>query len=222
MNNCIPGIKDYIHQPKKNGYRSLHLICQHDSSLTGLKGLYCEIQIRTRLQHEWATALETYDVVCGSGLKFDNGSLDEARIFALISNVLAINEHAALVPCVSADLNELRSEIIELDNKLKLLDRLAACSGSVSVVATSGYYSDNAYCLMCVDCGEQKTDLFIYDDYEDLRNNELYTRQEEMKKDLQDVLLVKVSSLKGLQEAYPSYSMDIKGFLNTVNDFLGR
>lgn len=75
---------------------------------------------------------------------------------------------------------------------------------------------------MCVDYGEQKTDLFIYDDYEDLRTNELYTRQEEMKKDLQDVLLVKVSSLKGLQEAYPSYSMDIKGFLNTVNEFLGR
>lgn len=221
-NSCIPGIKDYIHQPKKNGSRSLHLICQHDSSLTGLKDLYCEIQIRTRLQHEWATALETYDVVCGSGLKFDKGSLDEARIFALISNVLAIKENAALVPCVSADLNELRSEIIELDNKLKLLDRLAACSGSVSVVATSGNFSDNAYCLMCVDYGEQKTDLFIYDDYEDLRTNELYTRQEEMKKDLQDVLLVKVSSLKGLQEAYPSYSMDIKGFLNTVNEFLGR
>lgn len=117
---------------------------------------------------------------------------------------------------------ELRSEILELDNKLKLLDRLAACSGSVSVVATSGNFSDNAYCLMCVDYGEQKTDLFIYDDYEDLRTNELYTRQEEMKKDLQDVLLVKVSSLKGLQEAYPSYSMDIKGFLNTVNEFLGR
>lgn len=215
-------VKDYIHHPKTDGYRSLHVIAQHDSKRAGLKGLYCELQIRTRLQHEWATALETYDVICGSGLKFDRGSADETRFFALISNVFSLMEGADLVPGVPSTVNDLRKEILELNSKLGFLDRLAACSGSVSVVATDGDFSSEAYCLMCVDYEEQKTDLFIYNDDDELNANELYMRKEELKRGLQDVLLVKVSSLKGLQEAYPSYSMDIMDFLNRVNDFLGR
>lgn len=131
-------------------------------------------------------------------------------------------EGADLVPGVPSTVNDLRKEILELNSKLGFLDRLAACSGSVSVVATDGDFSSEAYCLMCVDYEEQKTDLFIYNDDDELNANELYMRKEELKRGLQDVLLVKVSSLKGLQEAYPSYSMDIMDFLNRVNDFLGR
>lgn len=214
--------KDYIDEPKDDGYRSLHLISQHDSIGTGLKNLFCEMQIRTRLQHEWATALETYDVICGSGLKFDCGSSDEMRFFALISNVFALMEGSPVVPGMPSTKDELRKELCALDGRLKFLNRLAACSGSVSVVAQSGNFNSDAYCLMCVDYEEQKTDLFIYDNDDELRANEFYTRKEELKSGLQDVLLVKVSSLNNLQEAYPSYSMDIMGFLNTVNDFLGR
>ena len=214
------GVKDYILRPKPNGYRSLHLICTHDSSASGLSNLYCEVQIRTRLQHVWATALETYDVINGSGLKFNNGSPDEIRLFALMSNVFALREHSPAVPDVPSDLGALRMEIIDLDNRMRALDRLTACSGSVSVVAKNGSFKDDALCLLCVDYEEQKTDLFIYDDKEELRANQMYTRREEAKSGLQDVLLVKVSSLKGLQQAYPNYSMDIAEFLNTMRDFL--
>ena len=90
--------------------------------------------------------------------------------------------------------------------------RKAACRAKNAIRSTSYF---NIY-------EEQKTDLFIYNDDDELNANELYMRKEELKQGLQDVLLVKVSSLKGLQEAYPSYSMDIMDFLNRVNDFLGR
>lgn len=111
-------VKDYIHHPKADGYRSLHVIAQHDSEQMGLNDLYCELQIRTRLQHEWATALEMHDVICGSGLKFDRGSADETRFFALISNVFALMEDADLVPGVPSTVNDLRKEISELNRKL--------------------------------------------------------------------------------------------------------
>lgn len=131
-------------------------------------------------------------------------------------------EGADLVPGIPSAINDLRKEILELNSRLGFLDRLAACSGSVSVVATNGDFSDEAYCLMCVDYEKQQTDFFIYNNDDELSANELYMRKEEVKRSLQDVLLVKVSSLKGLQEAYPSYSMDIMDFLNRTNDFLGR
>lgn len=55
-------------------------------------------QVRTRLQRAWATALETYDVISKSALKFGGGSAKEEKLFALISNVFAIKEASPLVP----------------------------------------------------------------------------------------------------------------------------
>ena len=48
----------------------------------------------------------------------------------------------------------------------------------------------------------------------------MYAKSERLKKGLQDVLLVRVASLKALNEAYPNYSMDIARFLAEVDEFL--
>jgi ppGpp synthetase/RelA/SpoT-type nucleotidyltranferase len=57
------GKKDYITYPKKDGYRSLHLIYEYksDKGKTDYDKLRVEVQIRSRLQHLWATAVETVD-----------------------------------------------------------------------------------------------------------------------------------------------------------------
>src|SRR3989344_4166583 len=54
--------QDYISNPKNDGYRSIHLIYRYNTDRKGKKyynGLLVEIQIRSRLQHLWATAVET-------------------------------------------------------------------------------------------------------------------------------------------------------------------
>lgn len=83
-------MKDYIAHPKANGYRSAHVISRHDAPEAELANLFCETQVQTCLQHAWATALETYDVISRSALKFGGGSDEEERLFALISNAFAI------------------------------------------------------------------------------------------------------------------------------------
>ena len=51
--------KNYINEPKTDGYRCLHIIFEM-KGITKQKynGLNVELQIRTELQHQWATAVE--------------------------------------------------------------------------------------------------------------------------------------------------------------------
>ena len=216
------GIKDYIARPKPNGYRSTHIISRHDAPEAGLSNLFCETQVRTQLQHAWATALETYDVVTRGSLKFGKGSKDEERLFALISNAFAIKEKAPLVPEAPQDIRTLRDEILKINEKLFAIEKLRACADSVTVVSKEGQLSSDALCLLVIDYAMQKTDLYVYGTAEEPLANRMYAEYERSKKGLEDVLLVRVSSMQNLREAYPNYSTDIARFLDELDSFLGR
>ena len=63
--------KDYISSPKEDGYRGYHLIGKFNNGLGGKRNI--ELQIRTRLQHDWATTLEIVDLFTGQALKSNQG-----------------------------------------------------------------------------------------------------------------------------------------------------
>lgn len=56
--------RDYIERPKPNGYKSLHLYLQlpNDNKVV-------EVQLRNRLDHNWATLVEITDLIFDSQLK---------------------------------------------------------------------------------------------------------------------------------------------------------
>jgi ppGpp synthetase/RelA/SpoT-type nucleotidyltranferase len=63
---------DYITSPKPDGYRSLHIVEHYEPRSDEderYRGCKIEIQIRSRLQHGWAAALETVDFVREEKLK---------------------------------------------------------------------------------------------------------------------------------------------------------
>lgn len=66
---------DYMKQPKFSGYRSYHLVYQYqsDTKETYNRNMLIEIQIRTYLQHLWATALETMGLFTNQALKASHG-----------------------------------------------------------------------------------------------------------------------------------------------------
>lgn len=69
-------MKDYIKEPKNDGYRSIHLIYKYrsDKGKTEYNGLLVEIQIRSKLQHLWATAIETVGFFTGKLSNLMKGS----------------------------------------------------------------------------------------------------------------------------------------------------
>ncbi len=90
---------DYVSEPKESGYRSIHLIYKYKSaSQSPYDGLQIELQLRTKLQHAWATAVETAGTFLEHSLKSSEGPNDWLNFFSLVSSAFAHMEKTALVP----------------------------------------------------------------------------------------------------------------------------
>jgi putative GTP pyrophosphokinase len=90
---------DYIAAPKDSGYRGVHLIYKYkNSQMPSYNGLLLELQIRTKLQHSWATAVEVMETFTGEALKSSQGSKEWLNFFALTSSAFAFLENRPRVP----------------------------------------------------------------------------------------------------------------------------
>src|SRR5258708_33876344 len=68
--------KDYIAQPKTDGYRSIHLIYRYKNPKeASYNGLLLELQRRTRLHHGWATPVATRGTVLRQAFKPGHGGV---------------------------------------------------------------------------------------------------------------------------------------------------
>ena len=60
--------KNYLENPKPDGYRGIHVIGKLKNSENILRSI--EVQLRTQLQHSWATSIEIVDIFSNNNLKF--------------------------------------------------------------------------------------------------------------------------------------------------------
>jgi ppGpp synthetase/RelA/SpoT-type nucleotidyltranferase len=67
-------IDNYIERPQNSGYRGVHMIYRYysDKSVT-YNGQKIEIQLRSAIQHSWATAVETVGTFTRNALKSSIG-----------------------------------------------------------------------------------------------------------------------------------------------------
>ena len=123
---------DYVADPKVGGYRSYHLMLRFQGSDREhvFDGRRVEVQIRTRLQHSWATAVEAVGLFRREDMKSGEGNPDWLRLFDLMSAELALAEdcpEAAHLPDHAARVRE----IIELNRKLNAVEVLEALRAAV-------------------------------------------------------------------------------------------
>ena len=103
-----------ISNPKADGYRSFHLVSKYRSNLPDKQvydGLRIEIQIRSQLQHAWATAVETISTFTDQALKSGLGDDRWKRFFALMGSLMALREGCPIVPNTPTEKKELIKEI---------------------------------------------------------------------------------------------------------------
>jgi ppGpp synthetase/RelA/SpoT-type nucleotidyltranferase len=92
--------QSYIESPKVGGYRSHHFVMRFRGrpDEEAFRDRKIELQIRTKLQHAWATAVEAVGMVRNEDLKGGEGDTDWLRLFALMSSEFAEIEGCPLVP----------------------------------------------------------------------------------------------------------------------------
>ena len=215
---------DYIAQPKSNGYRSLHRVYRYRSRASrnaDWDGHRIEVQIRSRLQHAWATAVETVDAITGTQLKTSgpaNGDWD--RFFTLMGSVLAIEEGCPLVPGTPAALSELRDEVRELVRVLDVEGSLFGLGGAIQRVPMP---PDAAWFLMSLDAAARTVSIRSYGRRHFPAAQAEYLRLEaehEAKPGFQACLL-STDSARALRRAYPNYFLDVSAFAESLNLFFG-
>jgi ppGpp synthetase/RelA/SpoT-type nucleotidyltranferase len=78
-------MKDYIEQPKPDGYRAVHVIVRYHGRLI-------EVQLRTQVQHEWAYTVESVTSRFGLDIKSGGGPEPVRDWFAAVSEAMALEE----------------------------------------------------------------------------------------------------------------------------------
>jgi len=216
---------DYIHEARPTGYRSHHL--KFEFRGTGDKKIYSgrrvEVQIRTDLQHSWATAVEAIGLFRGEELKSGKGSSEWLRLFALMSAEFAETEGcdpAKGMPDRAARMRELK----ELNGELGAVKILENLSDAVywSQDAVQGRTKPSYYLIEYdnetrqVHVTPQYKNSFPFRSYEAAEKPDNFSGQETA-----NVVLIEADKMDNLTKAYPNYFGDVQLFKMQLNRLLG-
>lgn len=215
---------DYIAEPKPDGYRSVHLVYKYrsrDPQRAVYNGLRIEIQIRSRLQHAWATAVETVDICTGQALKSNIGSPEWKRFFILMGDAIALRENRSRVPGTPKGKTKLVEEVRRLVRKLKILHVLGGMSAGVHM--TKDMNTGDTY-LLVLDTTTMRVTTTSYgpSDLRKASDDYMKIETESITKPEIQAVLVSVDSVRKLRTAYPSFYLDTRRFVEVVNEFIRR
>lgn len=213
---------DYIQSPKPTGYRGIHLTFRYRSPKgSPYDGLRVEVQIRTALQHAWATTVETVDTFTRLAIKSGRADSDWATFFKLMGSAMASRESSPGVPGVPDDPRELRKQLRRYAKLLDAEKRLNAYKVALTrpLDRISADPASLEYLILRMDF---ETRMLSWIPYRKTALDEAQHRYAEMEQEAAnnpnlDVVLVKVGSLASLRRAYPNYFMDTTEFINAMN-----
>jgi hypothetical protein len=209
--------KDYISQPKESGYRSIHLIYKIvNPNKSEYDGLLVELQLRSKLQHIWATSVETAGVFLKSSLKSSQGPEEWLNFFKLISSLFAIKENK---PVLEAHSHFSTKELIKaasvLSRRLNIIKLLSAFSVTADAIH-EGQFKGH-YHLLEIDLKERRVRITSFKKDELELASEAYLKLEKKSETgPTEVVLVSSNSIKLLKKAYPSYFLDTSDFIEKV------
>jgi ppGpp synthetase/RelA/SpoT-type nucleotidyltranferase len=212
-------IVDYIEQPRDSGYRGVHLIYSYYSDRKPtFNGLKIEVQLRSRPQHAWATAVETIDAFTGQALKGGKGGREWQRFFALMGTYIARKEKTPIVPDTPSTDSGLRGGIMYLARTLEVDSHLQAYQATLQSLERD--VKDASYYLLELDSKEWTANItgFKSAHLEVALNRYAEAEKRNAEKPGLDAVLVSAASLEELKRVYPNYLADTHVFLGILRE----
>jgi ppGpp synthetase/RelA/SpoT-type nucleotidyltranferase len=218
--------KDYIKNPKPDGYRSIHLIYRYKSDKKSTyDGLLVEIQIRSRIQHAWATAVETVDLFTKQAIKSNEGRPEWIEFFKLVSSAFALMEGEAPVPGTPTDPRELKREIKKRVGELRVFQKMEKWTKAITIIEPK--MKELHFFLLVLDVSEQDKERleirgYLKDAERTATDQYLEAEKNQGTDPNKDVVLVAADSIDELRKAYPNYFIDTSHFLEYLKKYLAN
>lgn len=211
---------DYIARPKTDGYRSLHQVFRYVSDKhPETNGLRIELQIRTRLQHAWATAVETLGAIEKSSFKTGEGNNAVKRYFQVASALFSLDEGQPVTePCKGISHKELVREFEVLDKRLEATAKLKTLAVR-QLPKITGKDRKSGLLLLVLTVSPNGDSQLEVQRCDNLPVAEMaYSGIELLNKDNPAVyvLLMNTNNVSKLQQAYPNYYLDASLFLENI------
>src|SRR3989344_1240538 len=216
--------KDYIKNPKKDGYRSVHLIYKYKSDkINTYDGLLIEIQIRSKIQHSWATAIEIVDLFTKQAIKSNEGEEEWKEFFKLVSSAFAKMENQKEVNGTPSNSRDLYNTIKEKVDKLKIFSKMENWSQALKVIEPK--LKELNFFLLELDVSDENNPKLSVRGYpEELESlaTEHYLEAEKLQGSdpNKDVVLVGAKSVEELKKAYLNYFANSREFLGYLKNYL--
>jgi ppGpp synthetase/RelA/SpoT-type nucleotidyltranferase len=213
---------NYISKPKEDGYRGIHVVARYHPRLivrTPWNGQRIEIQLRTKLQHAFATTVETVTTFTREPLKFGAGPSEWRRFFSLMGSALAIRERTPLVENTPSDETELIAELREAAKALKVTPKLRGWARALRTLRRK-HIKNYKWLLLTLDTTMNTIGVRGFQNREEA--SQTVAELEKSKRSDLDAVLVWVDSIQKLRAAYPNYYADANEFLTALDTAIAK
>lgn len=210
--------RNYIDMPKSSGYRSIHLVYRYNNTLApNYDGLLIELQLRTRQQHAWATAVETMGIFLNYALKSSEGPDEWLKFFSLTGAAFAHLEHQKPVP----GYEDLTSEetyraVAQKSHELKVEEKLSGFGTAINAIHADE--RQGTYYLLVLDpIGKTlRYQAYSKERFDIATSDYLKAEEQIVEGSQQQAVLVATASVEALRRAYPNFFLDTHEFLKIL------
>lgn len=197
--------------PSGSGYRSIHMIYKYDKKVEKREQCKIELQIRTKLQHSWATAVEVVGTYLNQPLKQSFGKQEYLDVFKNVSKIFSdLEENIADYKFIE----KIQQEIEDV----KLLNILQ------NFKIVTKHFDNNKnikgqYVLLKMNFREKIVEIAQYSNARFEQANEDYIKMEleYLGNSKIEVVLLSIQDIKKLNQSYPNYFMDTTEFISNLN-----
>lgn len=210
---------EYMDKPRSSGYRSHHLVFAfepREEAEEPFRGRLIELQIRSRLQHSWATAVEAVGMYRAENMKAGLGDKDWLRLFELMSLEFAYSEGREYARDGRPDRIV---EITQIATDLSAEQTLNALSHAVTGLERFDFRPNNKprYCLIEYFHSSRKVNVKLLDGPSKIGGTLDELEQSGKGSQEKSSVVVELDKIDNLVTAYPNYFGDVQLFTKNLS-----
>ncbi|MCG3684450.1 RelA/SpoT domain-containing protein [Aliarcobacter butzleri] len=233
---------NYILIPKEDGYRSIHLTGIFSSRII-------EIQVRTKIQHSWATAVEIVDLFTKQSIKHNKGEdvwkdffkqssivldylekclLDNFNLLSKNKLKIDIKTQERLDKYFNKEIHNALNKVSDYAKSLEIIKQFKIFTSSLTETSNiiNTHKVTNEYLLLHISKDTEKKYILecqIYSKNQYIIAEEKYINleKETINSKTDTVALISTSKIEDIKDAYPNYFADSTIFSNLISLIVG-